>query len=671
MTYKGRLPQTPICVDSFTKKQLESLHRSSLNSSCQMLFFLSHMHSDHTEGLNEAWNTSPIYCSKITAALVRAKYGLSADKVVGLPNDRPVDLPLSSLSIRPNNGMLDPNDDLSSPHHSTDDETEASSRHVVRPVAPGFVRVRLITVSHCPGACAFIFDGYWGRYVYTGDLRYDRSTQIAFRQALQEQSAPVDLALIDNTFGASRFSNFLSTIEAINAAVSVIQQNPNCDILINSDLIGKEEILIGIASRMQCLICVDVEKYTCLKALFDAEFSFHPFLDGLSEEETDKLHESGIDYREYMSYPHWFDCFTTSEHDTYIRVWPKRFVSRAAIDSINSERSATARRAIGIYMSGWTSDIPRSHTCTHFHHINYSAHSSFTELRNLIADLRPRQPLAISSDQCDWSQFVSLFDPTLSAPVVIPPELIRSREPRGTKRSTPQRSTPQRSPSAEPTHEPKRRAFNIPMFIDDSDSEKEEREAARLAQRRASRSLQWNVDPVPAITSFGQIDLCSLSQDHEPSTTPQPIAESDCDDVDLIDPTSESRFIPLDKRRWSLKIDPSRSRFLSCISMSDLIDVSIPAKDGHSSSPSSPSHSNYVASTTSVASTGPSSTSRVAPLTEERLRYLEHLYAQPRASIVRGRLPLTMRAAGPLDPPSQPKSKTTRPLPSVVFNPYS
>lgn len=53
------IPHTPIAVDFW------SLRRAGT----ARLFFLSHMHSDHTVGLSSTW-ARPLYCSPITAHLL-------------------------------------------------------------------------------------------------------------------------------------------------------------------------------------------------------------------------------------------------------------------------------------------------------------------------------------------------------------------------------------------------------------------------------------------------------------------------------------------------------------------------------------------------------------------------------------------------------------------------
>lgn len=54
-----QIPHTPIAVDFWSLRRAASAR----------LFFLSHMHSDHTVGLSSTW-ARPLYCSPITAFLL-------------------------------------------------------------------------------------------------------------------------------------------------------------------------------------------------------------------------------------------------------------------------------------------------------------------------------------------------------------------------------------------------------------------------------------------------------------------------------------------------------------------------------------------------------------------------------------------------------------------------
>ncbi|EDL07587.1 DNA cross-link repair 1B, PSO2 homolog (S. cerevisiae), isoform CRA_b [Mus musculus] len=56
------IPQTPIAVDFWSLRRAGSAR----------LFFLTHMHCDHTVGLSSTW-ARPLYCSPITACLLHRR----------------------------------------------------------------------------------------------------------------------------------------------------------------------------------------------------------------------------------------------------------------------------------------------------------------------------------------------------------------------------------------------------------------------------------------------------------------------------------------------------------------------------------------------------------------------------------------------------------------------
>lgn len=77
-----RLPGTSILTDAFMyTRAIQSL---AWPADDPPLFFLSHFHADHYAGLSGRWCAGTIYCSEITARLVRNAFGAGPD-VVSLP----------------------------------------------------------------------------------------------------------------------------------------------------------------------------------------------------------------------------------------------------------------------------------------------------------------------------------------------------------------------------------------------------------------------------------------------------------------------------------------------------------------------------------------------------------------------------------------------------------
>ena len=77
------MPDMYICVDAFRYGKVEG----------QNAYFLSHFHSDHYIGLTSSWCHGPIYCSKVTANLVRQQLRVDPKWVVPLEFEKKVELP--------------------------------------------------------------------------------------------------------------------------------------------------------------------------------------------------------------------------------------------------------------------------------------------------------------------------------------------------------------------------------------------------------------------------------------------------------------------------------------------------------------------------------------------------------------------------------------------------
>lgn len=111
------LPRSPIAVDFWSVRRAGGAR----------LFFLSHMHADHTAGLSSTWRR-PLYCSPLTARLLHHR------------------LQVPRCWIRP---------------------LEVGQSHALGEE----VTVTLLDANHCPGAVMFLFEGAFGTILYTGTGR--------------------------------------------------------------------------------------------------------------------------------------------------------------------------------------------------------------------------------------------------------------------------------------------------------------------------------------------------------------------------------------------------------------------------------------------------------------------------------------------------------------------
>lgn len=101
------LPGFNICVDAF---------RYGAVKGCNA-YFLSHFHSDHYIGLTSTWTHGPIYCSKVTANLVRQQLRVDPQYVVPMEWETPEEIPGT-------NGVI----------------------------------VTMISANHCPGSSLFLYE---------------------------------------------------------------------------------------------------------------------------------------------------------------------------------------------------------------------------------------------------------------------------------------------------------------------------------------------------------------------------------------------------------------------------------------------------------------------------------------------------------------------------------
>ncbi|KAL8768541.1 MAG: hypothetical protein Q9209_005226 [Squamulea sp. 1 TL-2023] len=83
------LPGFSICVDAFRYGAVEG---------CKA-YFLSHFHSDHYIGLTSSWCHGPIYCSRVTANLVRRQLRVDPKWVVDLEFDKKMEVPGTQVNV--------------------------------------------------------------------------------------------------------------------------------------------------------------------------------------------------------------------------------------------------------------------------------------------------------------------------------------------------------------------------------------------------------------------------------------------------------------------------------------------------------------------------------------------------------------------------------------------
>lgn len=186
------LDGTQIAVDSFGHDAL--------------LFFCSHAHEDHLQGLHGAWSRGLVYCSETTARILSSRWPSLAGRL------RP--LPLST-------------------HQMSLGETP--------------LEVTLLDANHVPGAVMFVFSGHFGTLLHTGDFRlHPCHMALASLAPLRNGLTRI---FLDNTFCHPDFA-FPSREDAIKDALTRVSMKWPCLLFVAVYTLGKELLLGSLASYL-------------------------------------------------------------------------------------------------------------------------------------------------------------------------------------------------------------------------------------------------------------------------------------------------------------------------------------------------------------------------------------------------------------------------------------
>ncbi len=125
-----------------------------------------------------------------------------------------------------------------------------------------------IPANHCPGAVCYLFEGYFGRFLCTGDFKYKQGLFDCY------DVRNVDRLYLDDTYGKEKYMRhqFLTDTQCVNNIVQIINYpvNKNCKVWIGvtSNILGKENIFIELAKRLNTKIVVSLKRFKILKLLF-------------------------------------------------------------------------------------------------------------------------------------------------------------------------------------------------------------------------------------------------------------------------------------------------------------------------------------------------------------------------------------------------------------------
>ncbi|XP_072500509.1 5' exonuclease Apollo isoform X2 [Notamacropus eugenii] len=230
--------------------------------------------------------------------------------------------------------------------------------------------VTLIDANHCPGSVMFLFEGYFGTILYTGDFRY---TPSMLQEPALRLGKQIHTLYLDNT-NCDPALVLPSRQEATHQIAELIRLHPHHDVKIGLYSLGKESLLEQLALEFQTWVVLSPQRMEVVQLMELADVF-------TVEEGAGRIHAVNCAEICYSAMLQWNHIYPT------IAILP------------------TSRR------------IRASHPGIHV--VPYSDHSSFSELYDFVAALRPCQIVPIvQGGSCQ-----DYFQESLSPQLLIEPQV--------------------------------------------------------------------------------------------------------------------------------------------------------------------------------------------------------------------------------------------------------
>ena len=212
------LEEAPIAVDSFNHDQPG------------LVFFCSHAHDDHLRGLSGNWRSGLIYTSHVTAQLLRRRWPQLG------PLLRPLEIgPIHRITLGDAQGLD--------------------------------IEVSLVDANHVPGSVMFVFAGYFGTLLYTGDFRYHEDhAHVSVLPLLTRPDAELSRIFLDNTFCHPQFQHAPRAEVSKIICKRLISKWP-CIAFVVVYKLGKESLLAQLAARLKTVVLLPKERATVANEL--------------------------------------------------------------------------------------------------------------------------------------------------------------------------------------------------------------------------------------------------------------------------------------------------------------------------------------------------------------------------------------------------------------------
>ena len=221
-----------------------------------------------------------------------------------------------------------------------------------------------------------LIKGYFGNLLYCGDFRFRPEMLRAsppFRIVLNRED--LDELYLDNTFFYPT-CNFPPRCEMVEKVMSILTKHPNHRVFIGIRKLGKEQVLVEIAKRLNERICVTPER---------------------------------LEIFEILGLP---DVFTTDPNSSRIHCVNMNLLRRKFLEDENRKCPTVGIMLTALYY-GWDSpDIPYSVSHEYnLHVVEYSDHSSYDEIIEFVQAVKPKviKPIIVDSHAVglmkEWRSF--------------------------------------------------------------------------------------------------------------------------------------------------------------------------------------------------------------------------------------------------------------------------
>jgi DNA cross-link repair 1C protein len=270
-TFDGKVKEFPdIRIDHFRLSGA-----AAASSKPPLAYFLSHVHSDHLQGL-ETCKSPFIYCSPATKAILLRleKYSHRINFAKGILETRKQTYRHLKLLLK----------------------TIPLATPTVIDLAPGkSIRVTLFDANHCVGAVMFLIEGDGKAILYTGDIRSELwwvnnivREPVMLAYALQNGGKgslkQLDCIYLDTTFASkdNPYKHFPSKLEGTQELLEKISKYPKDTVFyFDTWTSGYEDVWITLCNFLDCQVHVDEYRYKLYRALATGE--------GIKAEEAARL----------------------------------------------------------------------------------------------------------------------------------------------------------------------------------------------------------------------------------------------------------------------------------------------------------------------------------------------------------------------------------------------